>query len=53
MSKHLPAQDLLNTTSAQDGRTVHIDDFHAYLVARGYAAGTLQHYCSAAGHFID
>ena len=53
MSKHLPAQDLLNTTSSQDGRAMRIGDFRSYLVARGYAAGTLQHYCSAAGHFVD
>ncbi len=53
MSKHLPVRDLLNTASSQDVRAVLIGDFRSYLAARGYAAGTLQHYCSAAVHFID
>lgn len=53
MSKHLPVQDLLNTASNQDVQAVLIGHFRSYLMARGYAGGTLQHYCSTVEHFLS
>lgn len=52
MSKQLPVRDLVSALSGEDALASLIDDFHSYLVARGYASRTLCLYCSAATHFM-
>lgn len=52
MSKHVPSWDSVNIPSNVDERIALIQEFHSYLVERGYANRTLHLYCSVAAHFL-
>jgi len=52
MSKHVPSWDSVNTLSNVDERIALIQEFHSYLVERGYANRTMYLYCSVAAHFL-
>ncbi|MFS8153639.1 site-specific integrase [Vreelandella titanicae] len=52
MSKHVPSWDSVNTPSNVDEQVALVQEFHSYLVRRGYADRTLYLYCSVATHFL-
>ena len=52
MSKHVPSWDSVNTPSNVGERIALIQEFHSYLVERGYANRTLPLYCSVAAHIL-
>ncbi|MBQ0831851.1 hypothetical protein [Marinobacter sp.] len=53
MSKHVPSWDSVNTPSNVDEPVPLTQEFHSYLVKRGYANRTLHLYCSVAAHFLS